>query len=149
MLCSDENYRGPLQKRDVGFNFGSEITRGVNIGGWLILEPYVLPLFAPFTHCLIRYRCRWITPSLFEPLDASVVDEYTLCKNVPNAKSILKSHWDTWVTIADFQKIAEPVSIPSEYQLVIERIRNILVTHTSKVQHLILMPRLTGPDRLV
>jgi len=26
---------------------------------------------------------------------------------VPNAGDILKHHWDTWVTLADFQKIAK------------------------------------------
>ena len=26
---------------------------------------------------------------------------------VPNAADILKKHWDTWVSLADFQKIAK------------------------------------------
>lgn len=37
------------------FDFGSEKVRGVNLGGWFVLEP-------------------WITPSLFEECDESVVD---------------------------------------------------------------------------
>ncbi|KIX07942.1 uncharacterized protein Z518_02596 [Rhinocladiella mackenziei CBS 650.93] len=75
----------PLAKRQ--FSYGSTPVRGVNIGGWLLLEP-------------------WITPSVFEPFDESVVDEYTLCQNVPNAADILRGHWDSWVSLGDFQKIA-------------------------------------------
>lgn len=30
----------PITKRGLGFNFGNETVRGVNIGGWLVLEPY-------------------------------------------------------------------------------------------------------------
>lgn len=30
------------EKRQVAFNWGSETIRGVNIGGWLVLEPYVI-----------------------------------------------------------------------------------------------------------
>ncbi|KAL0264654.1 glucan exo-1,3-beta-glucosidase [Diplodia seriata] len=78
----------PLLKRN--YAIGTAPVRGVNIGGWLVLEP-------------------WITPSIFQqfPQDAGVVDEYTLGANIPNAKDILRSHWDNWVTLADFQKIAD------------------------------------------
>ncbi|KAL1647844.1 glucan exo-1,3-beta-glucosidase, partial [Diplodia intermedia] len=78
----------PLLKRN--YAIGTAPVRGVNIGGWLVLEP-------------------WITPSIFQqfPEDAGVVDEYTLGANIPNAKDILRSHWDQWVTLADFQKIAD------------------------------------------
>lgn len=62
-------------------------TRGVNLGGWLVLEP-------------------WITPSIFQKYDGSVVDEYTLCQKDPNAQSVLQAHWSSWVTLGDFQKIA-------------------------------------------
>ena len=48
----------------------------------------------------------WITPSIFQQFGGSVVDEYTLTKNIPNAEDILRSHWDSWVSIGDFQKIA-------------------------------------------
>lgn len=60
--------------------------RGVNLGGWLVLEP-------------------WITPSIFEAA-GNAIDEYTLCQNSPDAESILQSHWSSWVTEADIQKIA-------------------------------------------
>ena len=42
-------------KRDLKFNFGQDKVRGVNLGGWLVLEP-------------------WITPSIFEATPGNVVD---------------------------------------------------------------------------
>lgn len=44
-------------KRDdsLKFSFGSEKIRGVNLGGWFVLEP-------------------WITPSIFEATPGNVVD---------------------------------------------------------------------------
>lgn len=44
-------------KRDdaLKFNFGNEKIRGVNLGGWFVLEP-------------------WITPSIFEATPDNVVD---------------------------------------------------------------------------
>lgn len=42
-------------KRDLKFSFGQEKVRGVNLGGWLLLEP-------------------WITPSIFEATPENVVD---------------------------------------------------------------------------
>ncbi|KAH7065325.1 glucan 1,3-beta-glucosidase [Macrophomina phaseolina] len=90
----------PLLKRD--YALGTTSVQGVNIGGWLVLEP-------------------WITPSIFQqyPDSAGVVDEYTLTQNIPNAADILREHWNNWVTLADFQKIADngfnAVRIPIGY----------------------------------
>ena len=79
--------------------------RGLNIGGWLVLEP-------------------WITPSIFQNLDQSlgIVDEYTLGEKLGTTaayNNVLKPHWDTWCTFADFQKIANAgfntVRIPIGY----------------------------------
>lgn len=61
--------------------------RGVSLGGWLVLEP-------------------WITPSIFQKYDGSIVDEYTLCQKDPNAQAVLQAHWSSWFTQADIQKIA-------------------------------------------
>ncbi|TVY84736.1 Glucan 1,3-beta-glucosidase, partial [Lachnellula suecica] len=96
--------RNPLSKRSVDFSWGSEKVRGLNIGGWLVLEP-------------------WITPSIFQNLDQSlgVVDEFTLTEKLGTdaAYNILKPHWDSWCTLADFQKIANAgfntVRIPIGY----------------------------------
>ncbi|KAF2203320.1 glycoside hydrolase [Delitschia confertaspora ATCC 74209] len=77
-------------KRGVAFKWGSEKIRGVNIGGWLVLEP-------------------WITPSLFAPLDPSIVDEFTLGQKLGHdaALRILRDHWNTWCNWNDFNKIAQ------------------------------------------
>jgi glucan 1,3-beta-glucosidase len=70
------------------FSYGNIPVRGANVGGWLVLEP-------------------WITPSIFQQFtDGSVVDEYTLGQK-SDAESILKAHWDSWVSLADFQKLAD------------------------------------------
>jgi len=67
----------PLSKRSVNFGFGDEKVRGLNIGGWLVLEP-------------------WITPSIFENVDQSlrIVDELTLTQKLGSeaALSILRPH---------------------------------------------------------
>lgn len=42
-------------KRDLKFPYGDEKVRGVNLGGWFVLEP-------------------WITPSIFEATPDNVVD---------------------------------------------------------------------------
>jgi glucan 1,3-beta-glucosidase len=65
--------------------------KGVNIGGWLVLEP-------------------WITPSLFYPFlgkhtnnnnnNKIGMDMYTFCEVLGplQANKILRNHWSTWVT---------------------------------------------------
>ena len=62
-------------------------------------------------------------PSIFQALNQSlgIVDEYTLTNKLGTtaAYNILKPHWDSWVTFADFQKIADAgfntVRIPIGY----------------------------------
>ncbi|KAG6337057.1 hypothetical protein ID866_2010 [Astraeus odoratus] len=73
-----------------GFSYGSEKVRGVNLGGWLVLEP-------------------WITPSIFDNTgNSAIVDEWTFCQyqDSNTAKSVLQNHWDTWITESDFAAIA-------------------------------------------
>ncbi|KAG6910487.1 hypothetical protein DXG01_009906 [Tephrocybe rancida] len=73
-----------------GFNYGSQKVRGVNLGGWLVLEP-------------------WITPSLFDNTgDSRIVDEFTFGQFQDHGKAlgVLQNHWNTWITEADFQAIA-------------------------------------------
>ncbi|KAE8180208.1 hypothetical protein CF328_g9244, partial [Tilletia controversa] len=74
-----------LNKR--AFDFGTTTVCGVNIGGWLVAEP-------------------WITPSLFSAVDSRVVDEWTFGQYVPDAESRLQKHWATWITETTFQEIA-------------------------------------------
>lgn len=71
-----------------GFPYGTSKVRGVNLGGWLVLEP-------------------WITPSLFDNTgDSRVIDEWTFGQFAPNALSVLQDHWNTWITESDFEAIA-------------------------------------------
>ncbi|KAF2145983.1 glycoside hydrolase family 5 protein [Aplosporella prunicola CBS 121167] len=62
----------------------SPYLRGVNLGGWLVLESY-------------------LTPELFE--DDGVVDQWTFDEQ-PGSFDKLKTHWDTYCTEADIKKLA-------------------------------------------
>lgn len=75
--------------------------RGVNLGGWLVLE-------------------RWMTPSLFNGTDA--VDELSFCRQATPAQlRRLRRHRDTFITKADFQWLADndiqAVRVPVGYWL--------------------------------
>lgn len=91
------------------YDYDANILRGVNIGGWLVLEPY-------------------ITPSLFEAFrtndsndDGIPVDEYHYCQQLgyDEAQKRLVEHWDSWYTEQDFADIASKgfnmVRIPIGY----------------------------------
>ena len=61
--------------------------RGVNLGGWLVLE-------------------KWMKPSLFEGLAAT--DETTWCAELgAQAPARLRAHWDSFITREDFAWLAE------------------------------------------
>mmetsp|Transcript_29696 Transcript_29696/g.58173 ORF Transcript_29696/g.58173 Transcript_29696/m.58173 type:complete len:425 (+) Transcript_29696:58-1332(+) len=68
-----------------------EIVRGVNIGGWLVLEP-------------------WITPSMFSQFSTSsgVADQWTFCQTLgkTEASKQLQAHWSSWFTEQDVIDIA-------------------------------------------
>ena len=91
-------------RRAPSFDYSGTKVRGVNTGGWFVLEP-------------------WITPSLFEGNGA--VDEYTLTQELGKdaAKSRLSKHWNSWITQADFDSMAAAglnhVRIPIGYWSVI------------------------------
>ncbi len=77
--------------------------RGVNLGGWLVLEPF-------------------ITPSFFSsyPFRDGIVDEYTLSKKLgSNATSFLETHYSGFVEESTFAEIAaaglDHVRIPYPY----------------------------------
>lgn len=60
--------------------------RGVNLGGWLVLE-------------------KWMTPSLFEGLEAT--DETTWCAELGDkAPERLRAHWNSFITREDFAWLA-------------------------------------------
>ena len=83
MQCAQNNATGLLKERIIG----------VNIGGFLVLEP-------------------WIVPSLFEqfvgkPANETAIDEYTFTKVLgqEEATKQLTKHWNSWVNATDFEKM--------------------------------------------
>jgi len=80
--------------------------RGVNLGGWLVLEP-------------------WIKPSMFTQfaVEDNVHDQWGYCEKLGKAecKRQLEKHWDTFLTYKDLQTLAESginhVRIPVGYWL--------------------------------
>lgn len=107
VLCVSHAQPVPLSKRY--FDYSDFVARGVNIGGWLVLEPY-------------------ITPSLFEVFrtnedndDGIPVDEYHYCKylGVDLARDRLVEHWSSFYKEEDFVNIADAgfnlVRIPIGY----------------------------------
>ncbi|KAL2013012.1 hypothetical protein VTN00DRAFT_537 [Thermoascus crustaceus] len=78
-----------LKSRALTFEYNSQKVRGVNLGGWLVLEP-------------------WITPSVFEGAGDEAVDEWTLCENLGKDEAFrrLSNHWHTFVTEDDFHQMA-------------------------------------------
>jgi len=88
-----------VQPNDVNKNHKK--LRGVNLGGWLVLE-------------------KWMTPSLFAGLDAR--DETNWCVELGDkADGILKNHWQTFIGRDDFAWLADiginAVRIPVGYWL--------------------------------
>jgi glucan 1,3-beta-glucosidase len=64
----------------------SKKLRGVNLGGWLVLE-------------------KWMTPSIFEGLKAT--DETSYCVELgKKAEQSIKNHWNTFITAEDFAWLA-------------------------------------------
>jgi len=147
MQLSDSQSREPFSKRSVNFNWGSEKVRGLNIGGWLLLEP-------------------WITPSIFESVDQSlgIVDEYTLTEKLGSdaAYNILKPHVRLHINDSDLditnvlcsgtagvpsqtsRKLQMPASIWFGYRSDIGLTHSMLESHTLKVQRHTLMLLSTG-----
>lgn len=85
------------------WEYGKQPIRGINVGGWLVIEPF-------------------ITPSLFNtyPAAAKVVDEYTLTQKLGNsAAHTIETHYATFISKADFANIRaagfDHVRIPYPY----------------------------------
>ena len=76
----------PTVRKSGGIVHGRKL-RGVNLGGWLVLE-------------------KWITPSLFEGLEA--IDETSYCVELGEAEATrrLHHHWNTFITRTDFAWLA-------------------------------------------
>lgn len=72
------------------FDYGNRKVRGVSVGGWLVIEDF-------------------ITPSIYQQTDDNrVIDEWSFGKYVPHDKavSILRDHYDNFITEDDFAEIA-------------------------------------------
>jgi glucan 1,3-beta-glucosidase len=89
------------------FPYGKQPIRGVNVGGWLLVEPF-------------------ITPSFFDNINKNnkkpeVIDEYTLSKELgpEKARKVLEEHYATYITEKDFKEIRDAgldhVRIPFGY----------------------------------
>ncbi|RPA96649.1 glycoside hydrolase [Choiromyces venosus 120613-1] len=86
------------------FPYGTTPIRGVNLGGWLIIEPF-------------------ITPSFFDAIDSKfgVVDEFTLSKHLgpTNAAKTIEKHYANFINETAFREIREAgldhVRIPFGY----------------------------------
>jgi len=87
--------------RDVNATpFNTQI-RGVNLGGWMVLEP-------------------WITPSLFYQFlghheEDTAVDQYSFCDVLgpEEGNKQLRRHWETWVTEDIIKQLAESNAVNS------------------------------------
>lgn len=81
ILCLVAACMAPLA---LAWPYDSQSVRGVNLGGWLILE-------------------KWMTPAVFDGLPSHVNDEYALTQYLgySEAERRLKAHWESWVTEAD------------------------------------------------
>lgn len=101
---ANENVPALNKAWSYGTSTGTLPVRGVNIGGWLIIEPF-------------------ITPSFFDSYSPAygVVDEYTLSKELgeSQAKETIEKHYSSFVTEATFREIRDAgldhVRIPFGY----------------------------------
>ena len=91
MTCSADKHTAP---------FNTQV-RGVCLGGWQVLEP-------------------WITPSLFyqflgKDKDSAALDTYTFCEVLGpvEGNKQLRRHWDTWVTEEIIQELAQVANVNS------------------------------------
>ena len=109
-MCSvaDRSDSSQLDSRELTFDYNNNKVRGVNLGGWFVLEP-------------------WITPSIFQEWSSgrTVVDEYTYTQALGKSEASrrLNNHWYTWITQDDFYQIAgaglNHVRIPIGYWAII------------------------------
>jgi len=91
MTCTADEHARP---------FNNQI-RGVNLGGWMVLEP-------------------WITPSLFYQFlnardNETALDMYTFCEVLgpDEANKQLRNHWKKWVTEDIIRQLAESNAVNS------------------------------------
>ena len=86
---------------DEEFPYGDQPVRGVNVGGWLVFEPF-------------------ITPSYFEKFSDDVIDDWSLAKSMgATAKDEFEKHYATFINEQSFKEIRDAgfdhVRIPYGY----------------------------------
>ncbi|WVQ73941.1 hypothetical protein IAR50_003522 [Cryptococcus sp. DSM 104548] len=74
------------------WTWGKDIVFGVNLGGWLVTEPFIVPgLYEKYANGTA----------------GTAVDEYTLSQNMgDNLTAAMTDHYDTFITERDFAEIA-------------------------------------------
>ncbi|EQC38096.1 hypothetical protein SDRG_04526 [Saprolegnia diclina VS20] len=75
--------------------------RGTNLGGWLVLEPWITPtLFYQFLGTQERFGD--------QAPEKTAMDQYTFCTALgkEEANRQLRIHWNNWVTEADIKEMA-------------------------------------------
>jgi glucan 1,3-beta-glucosidase len=74
------------------FQFGVDTIRGVNLGGWLVTEPFIVPSLY----------------ELYINSSSPAIDEWSLTTNLraDNNLSALEDHYKTFITEEDFAQIA-------------------------------------------
>ncbi|QRV89868.1 Cellulase (glycosyl hydrolase family 5 protein) [Ceratobasidium sp. AG-Ba] len=93
-----QSWSPPLSQE---WKYGTDVMRGVNLGGWLVLEPFISPaLYEPYQPSAPNYGGIW------------AIDEWTLCEAIAANKSsggvakVLEEHYATFITEEDFAQIA-------------------------------------------
>lgn len=88
-----QNYTPPLSEE---FDFARNRILGVNLGGWLVTEPFIVPaLYEPY-----------------ENTSSPAVDEFTLSQKylaeggADNLRAKMTEHYDSFITEQDFARIA-------------------------------------------
>eukprot|EP00520_Triparma_pacifica_P004170 CAMPEP_0118641502 /NCGR_PEP_ID=MMETSP0785-20121206/5318_1 /TAXON_ID=91992 /ORGANISM="Bolidomonas pacifica, Strain CCMP 1866" /LENGTH=279 /DNA_ID=CAMNT_0006532955 /DNA_START=67 /DNA_END=903 /DNA_ORIENTATION=- len=83
------------------------IIRGVNLGGWLVLERYIKPSLFTVPVCFEEYDATKCNPKLNPTEDPYPEDQWTLTsvfKSKDDAREYLKDHWENFVTEDDIKK---------------------------------------------
>ncbi|KAE9288715.1 hypothetical protein PF008_g26066 [Phytophthora fragariae] len=90
--CSSDRHATPFNRQ----------VRGANLGGWLVLEPWITPtLFYQFLSTQQRFGDK--AP------EKTAMDMYTFCTALgkEEANRQLRIHYETWVTESDLKEMAE------------------------------------------
>jgi glucan 1,3-beta-glucosidase len=109
------------------FDYNNQKVRGVNLGGWLVLEVCAIldicgcailmlaasrgsrPACLKPLGTLPSSTSAWSSPVLCERMKSHIATHrYTFGKyqSKSQAQSALKAHWDSWITESDFAAIA-------------------------------------------